>query len=162
MRKGEAAALQWSDINLKERTITINKTLDFNGKTKNDLFGDSKTFNSKRTISIGQTLSNDLHFHLKYQNQNKTVLNDKYHYSTLFNAFSKILDNANLPKLPIHSLRHTHAVLLLESGASMKYILDRLGHGSMQIIADVYSHISKKIEKVNMQKFEERMNDILN
>lgn len=54
----------------------------------------------------------------------------------------------------IHCLRHTHAVLLLESGATMKYIQERLG-GCAQITADVYAHISKKIEKDTMSNFED-------
>ncbi|WP_283656281.1 MULTISPECIES: tyrosine-type recombinase/integrase [unclassified Paenibacillus] len=64
--------------------------------------------------------------------------------SSLFNAFSRILKRAGLPPLPIHSLRHTHAVLLLETGVQMKYVQERLGHGSMRITAGVYAHISKK------------------
>ncbi|MDQ0879489.1 integrase [Peribacillus sp. V2I11] len=70
--------------------------------------------------------------------------------STLFNAFSRILKKAALP-----SLRHTHAVLQLEAGADMKYVQKRLGHGSVAITSDVYAHISKKLEKKNMDKFEE-------
>ncbi|WGU95593.1 tyrosine-type recombinase/integrase [Paenibacillus dendritiformis] len=60
--------------------------------------------------------------------------------SSLFNALSRILTRAGLPSLPIHSLRHTHAVLLLEGGSAMKYVQERLGHGSIQITSDVYSH----------------------
>lgn len=82
--------------------------------------------------------------------------------SSLFNAFKRILNNAQLPQIPIHSLRHTHAVLLLESGADMKYVQERLGHGSIQITSDVYAHISEKIEKDSLNKFEDHMNDILN
>ncbi|WP_212959059.1 tyrosine-type recombinase/integrase, partial [Bacillus sanguinis] len=72
MRKGEAAALQWTDIDLKEKTITISKSLDFRLASKNPemMFGDTKNYNSKRTITISEGLSNDLHFHKKYQNQN--------------------------------------------------------------------------------------------
>ncbi|CAH0259238.1 Tyrosine recombinase XerC [Peribacillus sp. Bi96] len=81
--------------------------------------------------------------------------------SSLFNSFARILKKAELPSLPIHSTRHTHAVLQLEAGASMKYIQERLGHGSMQITADVYSHISKKIEHDTMDKFEEHMKNVL-
>jgi integrase len=179
MRKGEAAALQWTDVDLKEKTININKSLDFQeaSKNKEDIFGETKTYNSKRTITISQSLANDLHFHKKYQNQNKTALNENYHFdlnlvlcrndgnympkSSLFNSFSRILKKANLPQLPIHSLRHTHAVLQLEAGADMKYLQERLGHGSMQITADVYSHISKKIEIDRMDKFEEHMKSVL-
>lgn len=79
--------------------------------------------------------------------------------SSLFNSFSRILKKANLPSLPIHSLRHTHSVLQL--GADMKYLQERLGHESMQITSDVYSHVSKKIDKDRMNKFEEYMKDVL-
>ncbi|CAM3429062.1 hypothetical protein GCM10009865_22620 [Aeromicrobium ponti] len=88
-------------------------------------------------------MANDLNFHKKYQNQNKTALNDNYHFDlnlvlcrndgnympkfSLFNSFSRILKKCDLPSLPIHSLRHTHAVLQLEAGADMKYIQERWG-----------------------------------
>ncbi|AUO08524.1 site-specific integrase [Paenibacillus sp. lzh-N1] len=74
--------------------------------------------------------------------------------SSLFNSFSRIIKRAGLPPLPIHSLRHTHAVLQLEAGAEMKYVQERLGHGSIQITSDIYAHISKKIEMNNMEKYE--------
>ncbi|UOQ93380.1 site-specific integrase [Halobacillus shinanisalinarum] len=170
MRKGEAAALQWTDINLKDKTISISKTLDFQAKSKEELLGDPKTYSSTRVITISQSLTNDLHFHMKQQNQDKLTLNDLYHHdlnlvlcrkdgnympkSSLFNSFSRILKRTEIPPLPIHSLRHTHAVLLLEAGADMKYVQERLGHGSIQITSDVYAHISKKIEKDTMDKFE--------
>lgn len=80
--------------------------------------------------------------------------------SNLFNAFKRILKQANIPSLPIHSLRHTHAVLLLEAGNEMKFIQERLGHGSYQITADVYSHISKRIDEKSMNKSEEYFNEI--
>lgn len=177
LRKGEAAALQWTDIDLKNSTISVSKTLDFSAKDESELFGDPKTYHSKRVIKISRTLTNDLHFHKKYQNQNKIALNDSYLHdlnlalcrndgnympkSSLFNAFSRILKKAELPPIPIHCLRHTHAVLLLESGADMKYIQERLGHGSMQITADVYAHISEKIETDTIEKFEKYTKDLL-
>lgn len=179
LRKGEAAALQWSDIDLKEQIISINKTLDFKEASKNidNLFGDPKTYHSKRTITISKSLANDLHFHKKYQNQNKISLNEIYHHdlnlvlcrndgnympkSSLANAFKRILKKAEIAPIPIHSTRHTHAVLLLESGVDMKYIQERLGHGSMKITSDVYAHVSKKIETESMGRFEEYMKNVL-
>lgn len=177
MRKGEAAALKWSDIDFKNRTISINETLDFAAKDKSELFGDTKTFRSTRNISMSQSLINDLRYHMNWQNQNKLALNDAYHHdlnlvlcrddgnfmpkSSLFNAFSRILKRAGLQPLPIHSLRHTHAVILLESGADMKYVQERLGHGSIQITSDVYAHVSKKLETMNMDKYENHFKNIL-
>lgn len=80
MRKGEAAALQWSDIDFKERTISINKTLDFAAKDHSELFGDPKTYHSKRTITVIQSLMSDLYFHQKYQNENNLALNAIYYH----------------------------------------------------------------------------------
>lgn len=81
--------------------------------------------------------------------------------SSLANAFARILKKAGLPSLPIHSTRHTHAMLQLEAGADMKYIQERLEHGSMQVTSNVYSHISKQIEKDRMNKFENYMKNVL-
>ncbi|WP_018664584.1 site-specific integrase [Heyndrickxia acidiproducens] len=180
MRKGEAAALQWSDIDFKKKTISITKSFDFQEAPKNsdEMFGDTKTYNSTRIITFGKFLEDTLKFHIKYQNQNKLALGDTYRHdlnlvfarndgdylpkSTLHNAFKRILKAADLPQnLKIHSLRHTHAVLQLEAGADMKYIQERLGHGSMQITADVYSHVSKKIEERQTSNFDNYMDDLL-
>jgi integrase len=109
---------------------------------------------------------------LKYQNQNKLALNEAYHHdlnlvfcrddgnylpkSTLFNAFSLILKRVDLPEdLTIHSLRHTHAVLSLEAGVDMKTLQESLGHGSYQVTADIYSHVSKKMKVAAIDKYEE-------
>ncbi|MCJ8015255.1 site-specific integrase [Paenibacillus sp. KQZ6P-2] len=178
IRKGEAAALKWTDIDFKNQTIKIDETLDFTASESKELFGDPKTFRSNRTIRISQSLVNDLKYHANWQNQNKLNLKDLYKHdlnlvlcrndgnfmpkSSLFNSFERICMRAKLPKLPIHSLRHTCAVLLLESGADMKYVQEQLGHGSIQITSDVYAHISKKIEEQNIARFEEYTKNILN
>ncbi|KIL44997.1 tyrosine-type recombinase/integrase [Jeotgalibacillus soli] len=172
LRKGEAAALQWNDIDLKEKTINVHKSLDFQAKNDDELFGDTKNYNSKRIISIDNKLAQELHFHMKWQNQNKLALKDLYRHdlnlvlcrndgspmakSTLFNSFRRILKRADMPDYPIHSLRHTHAVQLLEAGVDMKGVQERLGHGSMQITADVYAHVSKIMNQQTMDKYEEQ------
>ncbi|MGG4470060.1 site-specific integrase [Paenibacillus alvei] len=176
MRKGEAAALQWSDINWEDSSITITKSLDFSAKNEEELFGDTKTYNSQRIIRMNQSLKEGLENQIFWQNRNKEMMGDKYKHnldlifsrndgnflpkSTLFNAFSRILKKAGLPPLNIHSLRHTHAVLLLESGASMKFVQDRLGHGSITVTSDVYSHISKKINHESIQNFDDYYSSI--
>ncbi len=123
---------------------------------------------------MSKSLVNDLKYHLNYQNQNKLTLKNVSRHdlnlvlckddgnfipkSSLFNSFSRILKRSGLPSMPIHGLRHTHAVLMLESGVDMKYVHERLGHGSIQITSDIYAHISKKIETDNMEKYEKNNN----
>ncbi|MCR1833171.1 site-specific integrase [Oceanobacillus caeni] len=170
MRKGEAAALQRKDIDLKEGYIDINKTLDFQAKDDEELFGDPKTFDSKRKIRINESLRKELIKHMDWLNDNRLVFNDVYRHdldlifcredgsilpkSTLFNAFNRICKKSNIEKLPIHALRHTHAVLSLEQGDDMKVIQERLGHKSIQITSDIYSHVSKKLQEKSMDNLE--------
>lgn len=52
-----------------------------------------------------------------------------------------------------HGFRHTHAVLLLESGASIKFVSQRLGHKTIKTTADTYLDITEKIEEDELKKF---------
>ncbi|WP_336314156.1 tyrosine-type recombinase/integrase [Priestia megaterium] len=52
-----------------------------------------------------------------------------------------------------HGFRHTHAVLMLESGVSLKYVSNRLGHKSIKTTADTYLDITEKIEEDELKKF---------
>jgi integrase len=177
MRKGEAAALQRSDIDLKNGYIEITKSLDFQIKEGEELFGETKTYESERRIKIGDSLTKELTTHLKWINENKVVFNEIYRHdldlmfcredgnflpkSTLFNAFRRITSKMGIDPLPIHGLRHTHAVMLLESGADMKFIQQRLGHKSIQITSDVYSHISKRLEDNSVETYEKYMDSLM-
>lgn len=136
------------------------QTIDYEAESDDELFGDTKTYNSEREIPITKRLTMELKAHKIRQNENKLRFKEKYKRdldlvfcredgsplpkSTLFNAFRRILNKVDLPNLSIHSLRHTHAFLMLESKVEMKYIQEALGHGSIQITSDVYSHVSKK------------------
>ncbi|WP_286164700.1 MULTISPECIES: hypothetical protein [Clostridia] len=80
--------------------------------------------------------------------------------SSLFSAFRRILKQAGIYYLS--TLSSTRMLLCLEAGAEMKYIQERLGHGSIMITSDIYSHISKKMDQKNMAQFEKYINNILN
>lgn len=177
LRKGEAAALQRKDIDFKEGYITVNKKLDFQTRAGESRFGEAKTYESNRKVKMSDSLSKELSKHMDYLNTQRIVYNDIYHHeldlvfcredgnflpkSTLFNAFNRVNHKAGLEKLPIHALRHTHAVLLLESGASMKFVQERLGHKNITITSDVYSHISDKIENRSVDDYDSYMKNLL-
>lgn len=57
-----------------------------------------------------------------------------------------------------HALRHSHAVHLLESGANIKYVSQRLGHASIKTTADTYIHITKKLEDESISGYQNYMN----
>lgn len=85
----------------------------------------------------------------------------KIHMNNITNHISPYFKKIMLRDIPIHSLRHTYAVLMLEAGADMKFVQEQLGHGSIRITSDVYSHITKKIEQRNMEKIESYTTNIL-
>jgi len=177
VRKGEALALQWSNVDLSSNRIRIEQSLDYEAASDDELFSDTKTYHSVREIPITNRLAMDLRSHKVRQNDNIFRLKKAYKSdldlvfcrengsplpkSTLFNAFRRILEKAGLPSLSIHTLRHTHAVLLLESNVEMKYIQEALGHGSMQITSDIYTHVSKKIETDSIERFENHTKKII-
>lgn len=160
MRKGEACALQWSDVDLDAGTISITKTFDF----KDKLLGDPKTYSSIRTIGIGETLRSDLREHKERhpfdlvfcRGDGKPLAS-----STIADAFKRALERAGLPDMRVHSCRHTCAVLLLEAGVDTKYVQEQLGHGSIKITLDVYTHLSKKLERRSLDRFEAFVKDLL-
>ncbi|ERM17908.1 hypothetical protein P615_02095 [Brevibacillus laterosporus PE36] len=68
--------------------------------------------------------------------------------------FKEVCKRAGVPVLSPHALRHTHAVHLLESGANIKYVSERLGHASVKVTADTYLHVTKKIEDDALSLYE--------
>ncbi|AVQ34547.1 site-specific integrase [Staphylococcus muscae] len=171
IRVGEANALLWSDYNNKEKTLSITKSYD----QKKDQWNPIKN-KENRTIYITYDLAKEL-TKLKYlQNANRIVNEDMYNSDndcTFYNAFDdplprstthntmkqiteKLLGKDNA--LSIHKLRHTHATLLLVSDVPMKVIQERLGHKTMAVTEQVYSHVTKQMNQKAKDDFEEFIN----
>ncbi|UTQ79979.1 hypothetical protein BC1_00027 [Bacillus phage BC-1] len=70
------------------------------------------------------------------------------------NYFKQKCKEAGIPVLSPHALRHSHAVHLLESGANIKYVSERLGHASIKTTADTYLHITKKIAEDSISAYQ--------
>ncbi|MGG3889579.1 tyrosine-type recombinase/integrase [Metabacillus fastidiosus] len=68
-------------------------------------------------------------------------------------------EKTDLHHITSHGLRHTHAIMLLESGVDIKSVGDRLGHASINMTADVYLHITKKYEEESVLKLERYLNN---
>ena len=66
-------------------------------------------------------------------------------------AAAKVLQD--LPHIPLHGLRHTHATLLLQIGESPKVVQERLGHASISITMDIYSHVNPTIQRAAADRF---------
>lgn len=170
IRIGEALALTWDDIDLEGRKLNINKTLVYPTNSKPYL-STPKSKKSKRSIGLDdQTLQlfkkhrvNRNEVYLRYMNYKKADTNIVFHQhegrwlrtNVVREYFKEICKRTNLPILSPHALRHSHAVHLLEAGASLKYVSERLGHSSIKITADTYLHVTQKVEDQALELYQQ-------
>lgn len=162
LRKGEMMGLQWKDINFKDRTMRIDKTVITINRLKPNPTTPPKTKNSYRTITMPKKLVDEL---LSYQeiakefscyNQNMYVFgNDKpISAETLRRKNKQYIAEANrrgydLPEIRIHDFRHSHASYLINnmsSGFTDFDIAKRLGD-TVETLHNVYAHWFKTGDK---------------
>lgn len=170
MRGGEIAALTWDNVDLENGYIDVKYTLVETGTKANKEFilGTPKTKSSYRSISIGKTLIDILKVHKEWQDYNKekygiwykhskfvcTKENGEHVTTNTYKYLSRIVNYELQIKFSMHSLRHTHATLLLENGANFKDIQKRLGHSKLATTMDTYSHVTKKMKNQTVNIFE--------
>lgn len=163
LRVGEALALTWPDIDFENKQLTVNKNLS---QTKNGYVVSSpKTKSSNRTISIDdKTIRTLKRWQLKekellFSNRVKDCpiifpdLNG-YHLNrqNIYMRSSRIAKFANVPNIGTHGWRHTHASMLFEAGASMKEAQVRLGHSSIDMTMNIYTHVTNKVKSQTVEK----------
>ncbi|MGO8683410.1 MAG: tyrosine-type recombinase/integrase [Thermoleophilia bacterium] len=153
MRRGEALALRWDDIDLEHGFISVSKSrVGVDGvvretPTKSDRARvvqiDSATIAVLRAHAQAQLeeladAAEALEAHFVFT----TAAGDPLVPCTVSHWFSSAVVGAALPKLSLHGLRHTHATLLLQAGVPAKIVQERLGHRSITITMDIYSHVT--------------------
>ncbi len=171
LRIGEAIALEWSDIDLDNGCISVNKTLVFSRMEINS--PKSEAGNRKVPIDRNTLLMLRLYKARQYQcfmehgygakMANYVFSNgfSAYHSRTnLQNVLGKHLEKAGLPHFTFHAFRHTHASLLLNAGISYKELQHRLGHSTLAMTMDTYSHLFDDTEKEAVNFFEKAMSDL--
>jgi len=155
MRQGELLALKWQDVDLENAAISVRRTLTKSGSRL--LLGEPKTKKSRRTIRLTEAVVRALREHLTRQMEDMQRLGDLYRdqglvfsseVGTLINptnlrkrSFTPLLKRAGLPSIRFHDLRHTCATLLLSRNVHPKYVQELLGHASIAITLDTYSHV---------------------
>lgn len=166
-RKGEVLALSWDDIDFETGSIRFNKTLFFyKGEF---LFQTSKTKESKRLISLDDKTLSLLNKWRIRQNEaylaSETVLNN---YNLVFDRddgspmrlaylnekLASLIKRHGFHEITIHGLRHTHASLLFEAGASIKEVQERLGHSDIQMTMNIYTHVTDYLKEQTAEKFQ--------
>lgn len=147
MRIGEAAALQWSDINFETGLLSITKTLYY--KTMDEYkFVEPKTQASIRTIYIDTDTIKELKAWQEVQQKVLKGCDLVLSYNgiptskhTLPRALEKLAGLAGVHRIKIHALRHSHASLLISMGENPLLIKERLGHEKIQTTLGTYGHL---------------------
>jgi integrase len=155
MRQGELLGLKWENVDLAANAIRVRHTLL---RTKGRVvLGEPKTKKSRRTVHLTGAASRALEEHLERQLKVMERLGDLYRDQGLVfttevgtpinpsnlrkRSFAPLLQKAGLPHLRFHDLRHTCATLLLSKNIHPKYVQELLGHATVSITLDTYSHV---------------------
>jgi len=169
MRPSEYLGLKWEDVDIERGVVTVKRTMQskIGGGWE---FGDTKTPKSKRSIPLPQSTIKALSDHRRkqleermrrgglYRNHDLVFANGDGDPSTLDRVrrqFQAVLKAADLPStIRVYDLRHTCATLLLAAGENPKVISERLGHSSVKMTLDVYSHVLPTMQQGAAEKLE--------
>ena len=165
IRAGELSALYWEDINLETGMMFIRHTLVKVGAEY--VRQEPKTIDSTRRIILPEYIIGLLKKHKALQTEQRfklgTAWKDKnlvftnlsggfYLGTNMNNKLKRIIAGSDLPQdLHLHSMRHTHASLLINSDVAARVIADRLGHSTTKTTLDTYSHVFAESEARAMQ-----------
>ncbi|MEK4081573.1 site-specific integrase [Solibacillus sp. FSL K6-1126] len=163
IRKGEALALTWADLNFDTKELFITKALS-RGKNNKLYIKSTKTDTSRqlliddetcgilsewKKIQLGKFTNVSDKSQLIFTNEQNGLLQQTVPRKWLM----KIIDNYSLPYTHVHSFRHVHCSLLFEAGASVKEVQERLGHTDVQTTLNIYTHLSKRAKNDTINKF---------
>jgi integrase len=161
MRQGELLGLRWRDVDLAGRSLRVTGSIQY---VRGHGLGLSspKTRSSRRQVMLSQIAVDALDRRKEAQKQERTRSGDKWQdtdfvfttrdgkalYATnIKSSFCKLLVACGLPRIRFHDLRHTAATLLLGQGVHPKVVSEMLGHASIGITLDLYSHATPTIQR---------------
>ena len=176
MRRGELLGLKWSDIDLENAMVSVQRTLTRTDNGKRVALGEPKTKKSRRTIRLTEAAVEALRGHLQRQLREIEVLGDRYadeglvfttEVGTLINpsnlrqrSLAPLLKKAGLPHIRFHDLRHTCATLLFQSNVHPKFVQELLGHATIAITLDTYSHVMPGMGDATARAMQEALSPI--
>lgn len=159
-RLGELLGLRWSDVDFEGRTLRIVRAVQRIPK-EGLTFRSPKTSKSRRTLLLSQSTCEALQAHRERQDDFRRSHGESYADQDLVfaqshggpfepvqisHAFAKLLRGSDLPRIRFHDLRHTNATIMLAKNIHPKIVSERLGHASIHITLDTYSHVLPRLQ----------------
>ncbi|PLT32534.1 site-specific integrase [Bacillus sp. V5-8f] len=173
MRRGEILGLRWQDVDFENHIIYVRQTMQ-------PIINQGLTFKEPksgkgRSITITPFLTKELKKLYKKQLENKLSFGSSYQDqglvfsqvngnplqpSEVSKKFLKAIEAANLHRIRFHDLRHTHATLMLQQGVHPKVVSERLGHSTISITLDIYSHVLPNMQKEAANQFDQLLDSL--
>jgi integrase len=161
MRPEEYLAVQWRDLDFTRGTITVQRALVRHKGVWS--FDEPKTARSRRTIPLQTSLLQQLRQHKREQAAERLKAGSLWEAHDLifcseigtphsipnltYRYFRPLLEQAELPQIRLYDLRHSHATLLLFAEEHPKIVSERLGHSTITLTLDTYSHVLPNMQK---------------
>jgi integrase len=175
LRPQEMFALKWTDIeqrnvrvqrsgayvDVSTTILNVQRAMKHVGKGRYEASNVLKTKKSKRTVAIPQTLVDALSSHKRAQAEDILAAGETFErngyiftnrngrpldVNNVRDFFHALCVKAKVRKIRLYDLRHTHATLLLGAGVHLKVVSERLGHSSIMLTGDTYSHVMPEVE----------------
>ncbi len=156
LRQGELFALRWEDVDLATGTLSVRSTLS-GVEGGRPVFGTPKTAKSRRSVKLPSLAVEATRRHREAQEAEKSRMIPSWNpYGLVFctstgtpldrhnvvsRSFKPLLKKSGLPDVRFHDLRHPCATILLSKGKHPKYVQVLLGHATVAITMDTYSHV---------------------
>ncbi|MBP1971642.1 integrase [Virgibacillus natechei] len=167
MRQGEILGLKWDCVDFENKTIHVRRAL----KRDNDkhIIADLKNNASYRTIAISDSDVFELKKHHNEQKEIKMKIGKDYHDynlvvatgsgnyvlpSNIWRSFNRCIERLEVERIRFHDLRHTHASMLFSLDVHPKIVQERLGHSSITVTLDTYSHMLPNMQEAVAESLE--------
>jgi integrase len=161
MRRGEVLGLRWSDVDFDGAQVAVSHTLTTAGERL--VMGPPKTQRSRRHVYLDAKTLAILRDHRKRQREDRLAAGSSWCSDVdlvaqdpigrpiapdwLSRAFRRHVRSAGVPQIRLHDLRHTYATLALKAGVHPKVVSERLGHATVGVTLDLYSHVVPSIAR---------------
>ena len=172
MRRSELLSIRWGDTDLLGMQISVSRSMQYLNNVENHItFRETKSTKSKRLISLSPSTVIVLRQHREEQEHIRQHLklhplseNDLVfsHYDgspllpdSITHAWIKLVRKCGLNGIRLHDARHTHATIMLKQGVHPKVVQERLGHSSIALTMDTYSHVAPGLQQAAAKGFDD-------
>jgi len=158
LREGELLGLHIEDISLERGTVYVHRAIQYL-PGKGLIETEPKTETAKRVVTLPAFAVEILRDYIDSLKRNQGLLfttstGNAVSYRNLIRHFHQTLDKLGIERLPFHSLRHLSASLLLKAGVNPKVVQERLGHSTITLTLDTYSHVLPGLQEDAANKME--------